>query len=66
MKRTAWYPASIKPVRDGWYEWRCTSLFLYRKLQFEMQDWRGEWVRLYPCPQCQWRGLAQPSERREG
>lgn len=24
MPRTPWYPASIRPVREGRYEWRCS------------------------------------------
>ena len=66
MKRTAWYPASVKPVRDGLYEWRCKSLFA-RKGTPPLRSWtHGDWDDLNPCPKCQWRGLAQPSERREG
>lgn len=65
MKRTPWHPASVRPVRDGLYEWRCKSFFADPGIR--MKRWtHGGWDDLNPCPKCQWRGLAQPSERREG
>jgi len=74
MKRTAWYPASVKPVRVGWYEYWIP----YLDTDWVMAFWTGEtWLErvpgrespqpLEPLPDGQWRGLAQPSdERREG
>jgi len=64
MKRTPWYPASVRPVRDGLYEWRCHSIF-FRGVIARRRWTRGGWNALKPCPQCQWRGLTQPSEDSE-
>ena len=65
MKRTPWYPIFDSPVRDGLYEWRCQSIFAREGTT--LRSWtHGGWDDLNPCPKCQWRGLAQPSERMEG
>lgn len=64
MKRTPWYPVSVSPVRDGLYEWRCKSLIARKGIAH--RSWtHGDWDDLNPCPKCQWRGLAQPSEDSE-
>ena len=27
MKRTKWFPGTVKPVRPGWYEWKnCSAM----------------------------------------
>ena len=67
MKRTEWYPASVKPVREGEYEVRYrVDGIIFRRL------WKdGRWQ--LPCGSPgmfgalddQWRGLAQPSEDSE-
>lgn len=67
MNPTPWFPARVKPVRDGYYDWRCAKLIQY-PFPTDRQEWtRADgWTRIVPCPRCEWRGLAQPSERREG
>lgn len=70
MKRTPWFPASVKPVHVGVYE----VSYLRDAGVIKRRRWTGQrWERL-DQPHCvfgitmgdKWRGLAQPSERREG
>ena len=62
MKRTNWYPASIKPVRNGMYEWKCVVGTDDRVKKYE---WRNGWTifsefrPMYKCQFCLWRGLAE-------
>ena len=67
-KRTPWYPASIKPVRDGWYEWQCGSVTGDEMARAEWSGgywYRATVARYWPtsaCPSCRWRGLTRPAE----
>lgn len=68
-KCTWWFPVSIKPVRDGWYEWRCGSV---TGGEIERAEWSHDgWIRStsqtlftprFKCLGCQWRGLTRPAE----
>ena len=68
-KRTPWYPVSIKPVRDGWYEWRCGFVV---GSEIARAEWsHDDWIRAtgptlftprFKCLGCQWRGLTRPAE----
>ncbi len=62
IKVTEWYPASVKPVREGWYERRYGIVGIY------MQYWNGNiWLhdsfRKRPMWWgLEWRGLAEKPE----
>ncbi|WP_369050493.1 hypothetical protein [Burkholderia gladioli] len=68
-KVTEWYPASVKPVREGEYETRsdddnCAPII---KRKFECGEWLVfDWISGYWIPSffgslrhSQWRGLAE-------
>ena len=64
-ERTPWFPASVKPARAGWYEYRWFSGAMIRRY-FDGKHWyaRGfgpESAGVVFCtwPDDQWRGLAQ-------
>lgn len=68
-KRTPWFPVSINPVRDGWYEWQCASVLgsATARARWKM----GCWIHAtgpvlfkprFECRSCQWRGLTRPAE----
>jgi hypothetical protein len=56
MKLTPWYPANIKPVREGWYEVSCS----YKNVCGGMHYWNGKrwevppWGETFAAP---WRGV---------
>jgi hypothetical protein len=51
MKLTPWYPANIKPVREGWYEVRCK----FKNVCGGMHYWNGKsWGETFAAP---WRGV---------
>ena len=58
MKKTAWYPKNIKPVRTGWYEVQGCSWYI---VCTGRHYWDGErWAFLgssIPVPALPWRGL---------
>lgn len=39
MKKTPWFPCSIKPVHNGWYEVSLQG-FHYKRAQFSGGKWR--------------------------
>lgn len=70
-KLTPWFPVSIKPVRDGWYEARYN--FCNDRLSRSMRYFKdGKWLisdtflmsslfgNTEPFPGEAWRGLAEP------
>lgn len=68
-KRTPWFPASIKPVRDGWYEWQCASVLgsATARAQWAVDDWIHAtgptlFTPRFECLSCRWRGLTRPAE----
>jgi hypothetical protein len=70
MKRTPWFSVIKQPpVRHGWYEYRGPGMDMTRARWngqfFETTD-GANWWHLAEDDGDQWRGLAQPSERREG
>jgi hypothetical protein len=63
-KLTPWYPATVKPVRVGWYEytgWGLSVRFFDRRY-WTGKGWRFSWERRsYSGLQGdEWRGLAAP------
>ena len=64
-ERTPWFPASVNPVREGWYEYKTPSGLEFRRY-FDGKRWCargfgpesvGAVFRTWPDDQ--WRGLAQ-------
>lgn len=66
-KRTPWFPArKIKPVREGWYEYRGWQLPPSMRARwngafFEIWDGATYW-HLADSGGDQWRGLTRPAE----
>lgn len=62
-KRTPWYPASVKPVRVGWYEFKCAGLIGFTEARWDSNAWRfTDDNVLIPIPGDEWRGLTRPAE----
>lgn len=66
MKRTQWFPASINPVRVGWYDVRCRHrMYGYpeERIWFNGSKWGYSPDTTAPCSfgrSCDsWRGLAK-------
>lgn len=65
MKRTPWYPASVKPARVGWYEVR---LSFDHGPMMERWHWDGEyWTDelqsdVWMCKPDKWRGLTEAQD----
>ena len=62
MELTPWFPADIKPVRDGWYETGFRDNFLKEFYYWGGDFWRYEKSRhgrLCMFQDRQWRGLAR-------
>lgn len=66
MKRTPWYPASIKPARDGVYETQFPRERIIRRVRdgdcWYALDRRISLFGLPPNDGEQWRGLAEKPE----
>ena len=58
MKRTPWFPVSVKPVRVGWYEARYWPM---RKVLLMYWDGRG-WDGFLVWERDTWRGLTEPAK----
>ncbi len=61
---TPWFPATVKPVRVGWYEytgWGLGARYPDRRF-WTGKGWRFSWeLRSHlGLPDDQWRGLASP------
>lgn len=59
-KKTRWFPASVKPVRRGWYE---TDIATYSESLDEFRVyWTGKrWDSIiFPWHGDRWRGLTAP------
>ncbi len=41
MKMTPWYPGTVKPVRDGYYQRRLNGKFLLYKAYWDGVSWRS-------------------------
>lgn len=63
MKKTPWFPCSVKPVREGWYEVKWGN---HSDLEIYMRYWNGRsWEGLVFDSYDVWRGLAEePKEFR--
>ncbi len=67
-KVTEWYPASVKPVRGGWYECQYSGEGGSYIRYFDGQEWRYSSrgnlcaFALSGFPRDQWRGLAEKPE----
>ncbi len=65
-ERTPWFPVSIKPVRDGWYEYRGWQLGTGLRARWNgtfFETWDGvNYWHLADCAGDEWRGLTRPSE----
>jgi len=68
-ERTPWFPVSVNPVREGWYEYKTPSGLEFRRY-FDGKRWCargfgpesvGAVFRTWPGDQ--WRGLAQEPKR---
>lgn len=72
MKKTEWFPASVKPARKGWYEvrnaWlveqRCHRLSGAPMRFFNGKNWRAGWgnelISIFgEHASHQWRGLTE-------
>jgi hypothetical protein len=76
MKRTPWFDASIKPVRDGIYEvrdglpWNSRSRHKLSPAPYRVfreGQWRAGWlweeISIFGShPSHQWRGLTEPAK----
>lgn len=65
MKRTPWFPVSVKPLRVGWYETRVGGYQSRR--YFDGDDWLwgkdGDECESFPyLRSSRWRGLTEPSK----
>lgn len=67
MKRTPWFPVSVKPVRVGWYETRICQAFTVQRW-FDGNNFRysvgGSVCGVFQLPEGsgQWRGLTEPAK----
>ena len=67
MKRTPWFPASVKPVHVGWYEASIGNCMVRRRY-FDGNRWRfggkvGVISDLFESYSgSQWRGLTEPAK----
>ena len=61
MKRTPWYPGSVKPVRNGHYETRTSKYSVTAWLDtWDGKEWRDEdGIPINQSAVYQWRGLAE-------
>ena len=72
MKRTKWYPGTIKPVREGWYERDYTSVssvpeVIHKDLWQQFKPGDGFWYVDEPAGQINdafyenlpWRGIVK-------
>lgn len=78
MKVTEWFPASVKPVRVGWYQCRgifydgTTVMRYWSGAGWQWRDTSGQMSRAAVCKSCdkhgiikedRWRGLTAPAEQ---
>ena len=68
-KHTPWFPVSINPVRDGWYEWQCALVLgsATARAHWPWGDWNhatgpSTFSPASECRSCRWRGLTRPAE----
>jgi len=61
MKKTPWFPASVKPVREGWYETTCSYCGSH---YWDGKEWKYDscYASMTPVPQplqnyYKWRGI---------
>lgn len=68
-KMTKWFPVSVKPVREGWYEYRGVSLRVGHRRRWTGGHWTLYSLHTpYPCVPVsgdEWRGLAQRPDKDE-
>lgn len=65
MKRTRWFPVSVKPVRAGWFEYRGEGISKGQRRHWSGRRWhwiKGSQYPVPPFPSDHWRGLTEKAK----